>query len=41
MRHLSLVSTSQRTQNICIKFVQRRPSVEDAGPTLYKCYKNV
>ena len=27
--------------NICITFVQRRPSVFDAGPTLYKCYTNV
>ena len=27
---------SQQTQNICIAFVQRRPNVEDVGPTLYK-----
>ena len=27
--------------NICITFVQRRPNVEDVGPTLYKCYTNV
>ena len=27
-----------QTQNICITFVQRRPSVFDVGPTLYKCY---
>ena len=33
--------TTQQTQNICITFVQRRPNVFDAGPTLYKCYKNV
>ena len=26
-------------QNISIKFVQRRPSVFDVGPTLYKCYR--
>ena len=32
---------SQRTQNICITFVQRRPNVFDVGPTLYKCYANV
>ena len=28
-------------QNICITFIQRRPNVFDAGPTLYKCYANV
>ena len=22
----------------CITFIQRRPNVFDAGPTLYKCY---
>ena len=27
---------SQRTQNICITIVQRRPNVFDVGPTLYK-----
>ena len=32
---------SQQTQNIYIAFVQRRPSVFDVGPTLYKCYTNV
>ena len=32
---------SQSTQNICIKFIQRRPNVFDVGPTLYKCYTNV
>ena len=32
---------SQQTQNICIKFIQRRPNVFDVGPTLYKCYTNV
>ena len=32
---------SQRTQNNCITFVQRRPNVFDVGPTLYKCYTNV
>ena len=32
---------SQKTQNICITFVQRRPNVEDVGPTLYKCYADV
>ena len=29
------------TQNICLTFVQCRPSVYDVGPTLYKCYTNV
>ena len=33
--------TSQETQNICITFVQRRPSVFDVGPTLYKYQTNV
>ena len=32
---------SLETQNILITFVQCRPNVEDVGPTLYKCYKNV
>ena len=31
----------QQTQTICVTFVQRRPSVFDAGPTLYKRYTNV
>ena len=31
---------SRQAQNIFITFVQRRPNVFDAGPTLYKCYKN-
>ena len=31
----------QQTQNICIKFIQRRPIVFDVGPTLYKYYTNV
>ena len=35
------VSAAQQTENICITFVQRRPNVEDVGPTLYKCYANV
>ena len=30
-----------QTQKNCIKFVQRRPNVFDAGQTLYKCYTNV
>ena len=34
-------TATQQTQNICITFIQRRPNVEDAAPTLYKCYKNV
>ena len=34
-------NTTQQTQNISITFVQRRPNVFDAGPTLYKCYTNV
>ena len=32
------MSHSQQTQNICITFVQRRPSVFDVVPTLYKYY---
>ena len=32
---------AQKTQNICITFVQCRTNVEDVGPTLYKCYTNV
>ena len=32
---------AQKTQTICIKFVQSRPNVLDAGPTLYNCYTNV
>ena len=28
---------TQKTQNICIAFVQRRPNVFDVGPALYKC----
>ena len=32
---------TQQTQSICITFVQRRPNVQDVGPTLYKCYTNV
>ena len=35
------LALTQQTQNICIAFVQRRPSVFDVGPTLYKCYTNV
>ena len=27
---------AQQTQHICITFIQRRPSVFDVGPTLYK-----
>ena len=33
--------TTRQTGNICIPFIQRRPNVYDAGPTLYKCYTNV
>ena len=32
---------SKQTRRICITFVQRWTNVEDAGPTLYKCYTNV
>ena len=35
------MSSSQQTQNIYITFVQRRPSVFDVAPILYKCYTNV
>ena len=38
---LSYKSIPQQTQNICITFVQRRPNVFNAGPTLYKCHTNV
>ena len=34
-------SLSQQTQHICILLIQRRPNVEDVGPTLSKCYTNV
>ena len=39
LKHKYVVSVKQ-TQNICITFIQRRPNVFDAGPTLYKCYTN-
>ena len=29
---------AQQTQNICIAFIQHRPNVFDAGPTLYKYF---
>ena len=32
------VMQTQKTQNICIAFVQCRPNVFDAGPPFYKCY---
>ena len=32
---------SQQTQNICIRFKQRRPNVFNVCPTLHKCYTNV
>ena len=38
--HLDQAAT-QRTQNICITFVRRRPNVFDVGPFLYKCYTDV
>ena len=38
--HLFYLS-SQLAQNICITFVQRRPSVFDVGPTLYKYHTKV
>ena len=34
------LSPAQHAQNICKTFVQRRPNVFDAGPTLYKCCTN-
>ena len=37
----SIERTSQQTLHICITFVQRRPNVFDAGPTLYKNYTHV
>ena len=33
--------TTQKTQNFCITFVQRRPNVEDVRPTVYKYNTNV
>ena len=38
-RHL-YQDLSQKTQNISITFVQRRLTVFDVGPTLYKSYTN-
>ena len=38
---LTVIGTSQQTQNVFITFVQRRPNVFDVGPTLYKCYKKM
>ena len=40
MVNRNLLLTPANT-NICITFVQRRPNVFDAGPTLYKCYTSV
>ena len=34
------MATTQKTQNICITFMQRRLNVFDVGPTLYKCFTN-
>ena len=39
--HCFYLVKSQQTQNIGITFVQCRTNVEDVGPTLYKCYRNV
>ena len=38
---LRIIVPFQQTQHICIPFIQCRPNVSDAGPTLYKCYTNV
>ena len=35
------LAPTKQTLNICITFIQRRPNVFDAGPTLYKCHANV
>ena len=32
---------TQQTQNICITFIQFVANVEEVGPTLYKCVRNV
>ena len=40
-RLVFLICVTQQTQNICMTFVQCWTSVEDVGPTLYKCYTNV
>ena len=38
-KYLTVVfNDTRQAQNICIAFIQRRPTVVDAGPTLYKCY---
>ena len=31
----NMILFNQKTQNICITFIQRRPNVFDVGPTLY------
>ena len=38
--YVNMPQDTQQTQNICTTFVQRRPNVFDAGPTLYICYTN-
>ena len=40
---ISLIHSSQQTQNICMTIVQCWINVEDVGPTLYNnyCYTNV
>ena len=36
-----MTGATQQAQNICITFVQHRPNIFNAGPTLYKSYTNV
>ena len=36
-----LSASSPRSQGICVALVQRRPSVFDAGPALYRCCTDV
>ena len=39
--NVTKLNISQRIQNICITFIQRRPNVFDVRPKLYNCYTNV
>ena len=41
MYSIQVEDTTQKTQNICMTFVQCWYNVEDVGPTLYTCYTNV
>ena len=41
IQYFPIHTATQKTQYICITFVQRLPNVFAVGPTLYKCYTNV